>query len=201
MPCTAGAQQTLETTLGLYWMQAPSDDSQSKTPLHHVNKRGVLHARCAAVQHACRAATPHNNTCDSSMLLQWLTACRMVMLVGPPRLGIQKKPLVSRPSSAALLSALRMHKNEHRRHRAAHTSKRNIACCLDGSLPGFLKALMPLKRAQVCGLHSFQLGRCCVVTELTGTLPGATWAACLLGSLTAAVPAAHPCTATGSLQG
>jgi hypothetical protein len=35
-----------------------------------------------------------------------LTSCRMAMLVGPPRLGIQKKPLVSRPSSAALVRAL-----------------------------------------------------------------------------------------------
>jgi hypothetical protein len=35
------------------------------------------------------------------------TAFCAAMLEGPPRLGIQKKPLVSRPSSAALVSALR----------------------------------------------------------------------------------------------
>jgi hypothetical protein len=34
------------------------------------------------------------------------TAFCAAMLDGPPRLGIQKKPLVSRPSSAALVSAL-----------------------------------------------------------------------------------------------
>lgn len=35
-----------------------------------------------------------------------LTACLAAMLVGPPRDGIQKKPLVNRPSSAALVRAL-----------------------------------------------------------------------------------------------
>lgn len=33
------------------------------------------------------------------------TACLLAMLVGPPRLGIQKKPLVSSPSSAAFVNA------------------------------------------------------------------------------------------------
>jgi hypothetical protein len=41
------------------------------------------------------------------------TAFCAAMLDGPPRLGIQKKPLVSRPSSAALLSALQTKKTSY----------------------------------------------------------------------------------------
>jgi hypothetical protein len=42
------------------------------------------------------------------------TACLMAMLVGPPRLGIQKNPLVNSPSSAALVNALQaVHRGEN----------------------------------------------------------------------------------------
>lgn len=51
------------------------------------------------------------------LLLQLvLTAWRMAMLVGPPKLGIQKKPLVNRPSSAALVNALQ-HTRQHTPHK------------------------------------------------------------------------------------
>lgn len=52
---------------------------------------------------------PHVALCDHARLLLLqlvLTAWRMAMLVGPPKLGIQKKPLVNKPSSAALVNAL-----------------------------------------------------------------------------------------------
>jgi hypothetical protein len=49
-----------------------------------------------------------------------LTSCRMAILVGPPRLGIQKKPLVSRPSSAALVRALHTHHNNSQHYHLCH---------------------------------------------------------------------------------
>lgn len=62
-----------------------------------------------------------------------LTSCRMAMLVGPPRLGIQKKPLVSRPSSAAFVRALHTQHNNRHRHLSAAAAPSNDLICVAGN--------------------------------------------------------------------
>jgi hypothetical protein len=79
-------------------------------------RRAVRYQTCGGCRRSAGLANPSSQSspqqpqqpgCRGERAARPRTARRAVMVVGPPSEGIQKKPLVSSPSSAALVSALR----------------------------------------------------------------------------------------------